>query len=134
MVDTVGTIPLINGASTVFQQNVTFDINANATPQSVPRTNGAPVSVTNPLNVIDSNSAAYQGVVLFTGSSGVLTAAAQRGVIFICTASGTATMTFPDGSTLPVPIQSGSAIQNLPYSVTQIVLSNGAAGTFWGGK
>jgi hypothetical protein len=81
------------------------------------------------LLVSDLNNAAYQGAVLLT--PGAPAVAPLRSLGYECTASGTLTVTFPDSSTLAIPITAGSGFQSLPFAVTQVALSNGAAGQFW---
>jgi len=134
MVDTTSTVPVISGGSTVFQQNVTLDPSANVTPQSVPRVNGSPVATDNPMPTADANGAAFQGTYPFTGTGNTLTATPGRSLGYVCSASGTITVTFPDATAIPVPISAGAAFQSLPFAATQIVLSNGTAGMFWNMK
>ena len=80
--------------------------------------------------VADTNSAAFMGVVQLTpGSSTPATPA--RGLGFVCTAAGTLTITFANGSTMALPIAASPILQTLSFAVTTVALSNGAAGTFW---
>ena len=83
----------------------------------------------NPVVTADANGAAFQGVVAL--ASGGAAVAAARSIGFICTASGTLTLTLADGSSIAVPIVAATNFQTLPFAVTAMVLSGGAAGSFW---
>jgi type 1 fimbria pilin len=57
--------------------------------------------------------------------------APARGIGFVLTAAGTITVTLLDGSTIAIPVTGTGTWQTLPYATTKIVLSGGAAGTFY---
>ena len=80
--------------------------------------------------VADPNNAAFQGVVPITPGTAV---AAARSIGFVITMAGTATFTFPDGSTITLSLPMSGSLQTLPFAVTLVTLpsSGGAAGQFW---
>lgn len=72
MADTATTFPIINGASSVQQQNSMTDASGNVTPQSVPRINGAPVSGANPMPTsFPTGSSISQAPLLASGVASV---------------------------------------------------------------
>jgi hypothetical protein len=78
--------------------------------------------------VADTNSAPFLGFTAITNG----TAFTQgRSIAFLCTASGTATFTMSDGSSIAWPITASTSMQVLPLAATNVVLSGGAAATFW---
>jgi hypothetical protein len=78
--------------------------------------------------VTDTNSAAFQGVTAITPGTPV---AAARSLGFICTSAGTITLTLADSSVIAFPIVVSASLQTVPFAVTNVVLSAGAAGSFW---
>ncbi len=101
--------------------------NPDGTTFSLPR----PVSDQSPLPAVDANSAAFQGVIAITPGTATT---AERSLGFICTTSGTVTLTLADGSTITLGLIASSAFQSLPFAVTNVALGSGTAGTFWGLK
>ena len=90
--------------------------------------NGAAISPTNPLPCSDSNSAAFQGVAQITPGTPVT---AARALGYLCTGVGNVTLTLADGSTITIPLVASTALQILPFAVTNVALGSGTAGTFW---
>ncbi len=90
-----------------------------------------PVQTGAGLPVTDTNSASVFGVVPITPGTAITP---LRGIAFICTAAGNITLTLADASTMTFPIAAGPALQVLGFSVGNITLGTGTAGTFWGTK
>ena len=80
-------------------------------------TNGKimPVTTASPLPAADGNNAAFQGVVAMTNNTAAY--AAARSIGFNCTVGGNVIVTFPDASTLQVPVTTGW--QTFPFAATE---------------
>ena len=118
------------GVPNVVSGQVPFWIDTTDTgvnPFGLPR----PVSDQSRLPVADPGAAAFGGVVAVT--PGVATAA-QRSLGFICTSSGSVTLTMADGSVITLGLIASPAFQSLPFAVTNVALGAGTAGSFWGLK
>lgn len=89
---------------------------------------GVAVSPAAPLPVADANGAAYQGVVPITPGTPV---APLRSLGYVVTVSGDVTLTFADGSTMPLYLAAAPTFQTLPFAITLVVLGSGTAATFW---
>lgn len=81
-----------------------------------------------PLPVVDSNSAAFQGVVAVTPGTPT---AALRSIGFVITTAGPVTLTLADGSTITLALSASPSLQTLPFAVTSVALGSGTAGQFW---
>ncbi len=71
---------------------------------------------------------AYQGVEQIMPG---VAAVAGRGIAYTCTAGGTATLIFSDGSTLPIEIVAGTGLQILPFACIGVECGSGVSATFW---
>ena len=118
------------GVPSVVSGQVPFWIDttdSSVNPFGLPR----PVSDQSRLPVLDPGGQAFQGVIAVT--PGTVTAA-QRSLGFICTSSGSVTLTLQDGSTITLGVIASPSFQSLPFAVTNIALGSGTAGSFWGLK
>lgn len=80
------------------------------------------------LATADANGAAYQGAVPIASGTPFT---AGRGIGYVCTSAGTMTLTLANSSSIAVPIIASPGLQTLPFAATGLVLSGGAAGSFW---
>jgi hypothetical protein len=76
----------------------------------------------------DPNNAAFQGVVPITPGTPVNVG---RSIGFVITTGGNVTLTLADGSTITLTLTANTALQTLPFAVTNVSLGTGTAGTFW---
>jgi hypothetical protein len=80
-------------------------------------------------NIIPLGSTAgFQGVLLITPGTPF---AASHSFGFICTTAGTVILTMANGSTFTANVVVSAVLQIWPFSVTNVTLGSGAAGSFW---
>lgn len=107
-----------NGANKVAEMVAAVSVNPDGSAQSAlapgPATAGQSVPTT---------EAAYSSAAQYTGSPTTV----GRAVAFICTAAGTATLTFPSGS-LVIPVSVGLTV--LPFACTNAVQTTGSMTIF----
>lgn len=92
---------------------------------------GAVAQANAPWATLDSNNAAFQGVIAITPGTPVT---ATRSLGFLCTVAGNVTLTLADTSTITVGLVTSTTLQTLPFAVTNVALGTGTAGSFWGLK
>ncbi|WP_158933010.1 hypothetical protein [Acidisphaera sp. S103] len=87
------------------------------------------VTVTGTPPVSDINSAAFAGSTVITPGTAISTPG--RSIAFVCTTSGSITITLPDSSSMTFPIIASASLQTLPFNPTLLTLGSGTVGTFW---